>query len=79
MLVVANTGSTIPQDELNSIFDRFYKVDKSRGTDRTGTGLGLYLVKTIISLHRGNITVKSVEGQYCEFIVTLSDKSDIQD
>ncbi len=72
-LYIRNSGKGIPEKDLPLIFDRFYKVDKSRGTDRTGTGLGLYLVKTIVSLHRGNITVKSVEGQYSEFIVTLSD------
>lgn len=75
---IRNSGKGIPEEELPLIFDRFYKVDKSRGTDRTGTGLGLYLVKTIVSLHRGTITVKSVEGQYCEFIVTLSDIKDTQ-
>ncbi|MBR2152004.1 MAG: HAMP domain-containing histidine kinase [Clostridia bacterium] len=76
---IRNSGKGIPEEELPHIFDRFYKVDKSRGTDRTGTGLGLYLVKTLVSLHRGTITVKSVEGQYCEFIVTLSDKTDTED
>ncbi len=75
---IRNSGEGIPEEELPLIFDRFYKVDKSRGTDRKGTGLGLYLVKTIVSLHRGTITVKSVEGQYCEFIVTLSDNANIE-
>ena len=75
---IRNSGKGIPEEELPLIFDRFYKVDKSRGTDRTGTGLGLYLVKTIVSLHRGTITVKSVEGQYCEFIVTLADINNTQ-
>ncbi len=70
---IKNSGVGIPEKELPQIFDRFYKVDKSRGTDRTGTGLGLYLVKTIISLHRGTITVKSMEGKYSEFVVTLMD------
>lgn len=73
---IKNSGDGIPENELPQIFDRFYKVDKSRGTDRTGTGLGLYLVKTIVSLHRGTITVKSTEGQYSEFVVTLSDRPD---
>jgi len=71
---IRNSGNGIPEKELPQIFDRFYKVDKSRGTDKIGTGLGLYLVKTIISLHRGTITVKSVEGKYSEFVVSLWDR-----
>ena len=53
------------------MFDRFYKSDKSRGLDRTGTGLGLYIVKTIIDSHGEEIWVNSVYGEYCEFVFTL--------
>ena len=49
------------------IFDRFYKTDKSRSKDKTGMGLGLYIVRTIIRLHGGEITVSSVENEYCQF------------
>ena len=68
---VYNEGQGILKDELSLVFDRFYKSDKSRGLDRTGTGLGLYIVKTIIDSHGEEIWVNSVYGEYCEFVFTL--------
>ena len=68
---ITNTGEGIPEKDLPYIFDRFYKVDKSRGADNKGTGLGLYLVRTILSMLDGQITVKSKEGEYCEFIISM--------
>lgn len=62
-----NSGAGIPADEIGMIFDRFYKTDKSRSKDKTGMGLGLYIVKTIIKLHGGEITVSSIENEYCQF------------
>lgn len=64
---VWNTGMGIPARELPRIFERFYKTDKSRGLDKNGVGLGLYIVQNVIQLHRGEITVRSAEGQYCAF------------
>ena len=61
----------IPEKDLPYVFDRFYKVDKSRGADNKGTGLGLFLVKTILAMLDGSITVKSKEGEYCEFTVSM--------
>lgn len=49
------------------IFERFYKTDKSRSRDKNGMGLGLYIVRTILKLHGGDISVSSVVGQYCRF------------
>lgn len=72
-LTIRNSGKGIPKKDLPHVFERFYKADKSRGTDKSGSGLGLYLVKTIISLHGGQITVRSVEGEYCEFAFTLEE------
>ena len=69
--IVRNTGGGIPAAEMPHIFERFYKSDRSRGLDKTGTGLGLYIVKTVIDLHGGEITVRSVEGEYCEFAFWL--------
>lgn len=66
-----NTGEGIEGDHLPFVFDRFYKVDQSRGADKNSLGLGLYLVKTIVSLHRGQITVRSAKGAFCEFEITL--------
>ena len=64
---VRNSGPGIPADEVSLIFDRFYKTDKSRSKDKTGMGLGLYIVRTIIRLHGGEITASSVENEYCQF------------
>ena len=58
-LVVSNSGSCIPQDELNSIFERFYKVDKSRGLDSSSFGLGLHIVRSIVEMHGGSISAES--------------------
>ncbi len=74
--MVRNTGAGIPATELPHIFDRFYKSDRSRSLDKTGTGLGLYIVKTLIDLHHGEITVSSREQEYCEFVFWLPDVSD---
>ena len=68
---VYNEGDGIPEEELPFVFDRFYKSDRSRGLDKTGVGLGLYIAKTILDAHGQDISVHSVFGQYCEFIFTL--------
>lgn len=68
---VKNQGETIPPDELNMIFDRFHKSDRSRSIDKEGVGLGLYIVKTILNNHKENITVTSKDG-VTEFIFTLT-------
>jgi signal transduction histidine kinase len=61
-IAVANTGETIPEQELQLIFDRFHKTDKSRSMDKDGVGLGLYIVRTILAGHNEDITVTSVDG-----------------
>ncbi len=68
---VFNEGIGIPAEELPFVFERFYKSDKSRGLDKTGVGLGLYIAKTIIDAHEEEIWVKSVYGENCEFVFTL--------
>ena len=67
---VADTGQTIPPQELPLIFDRFHKTDKSRSADREGVGLGLYIVRTILSSIGEDITVTS-ENDRTEFRFTL--------
>ncbi len=64
---IRNSGHGIEPDEIRMIFDRFYKTDKSRSQDKNGMGLGLYIVKTIVHLHGGEITVSSIVDQYTEF------------
>jgi signal transduction histidine kinase len=67
---VRNTGETISEQDLPHIFERFHKSDKSRSLNRDGIGLGLYIVKTIISSYGEDIYIKSHDGQ-TEFIFTL--------
>lgn len=68
---IRNSGMGIPGEEIDKIFERFYKIDKSRSYDVKGAGMGLYIVKTIIELHGGNIVARSEQGQYAEFIFQL--------
>ena len=67
---ISNTGSGISEENLPLIFDRFYKVDKSRGIDKNGAGLGLFIVKSIITMHGEDISVSSANG-LTEFRFTL--------
>lgn len=69
---IRNTGAGIPEEEIPHIFERFYKSDRSRGLDKTGTGLGLYIVKTILDKHGESISVESAVGSYTEFCFGLS-------
>jgi len=64
---IRNTGEGINKVDLPHIFDRFFKSDKSRSAVKDSTGLGLFIVKTIIDIHGGKISVKSVPNQYTEF------------
>ncbi len=59
---IKNFGKDIPAEELPYIFDRFHKADKSRGRDKVGLGLGLYIVKTIINQHNGDVGASSEDG-----------------
>ena len=70
-LEIKNSGHGIAPDELVHIFERFYKTDKSRSQDKNGMGLGLYIVKTIMHLHGGDITAESVVDEYCSFTLWL--------
>jgi len=72
---VGNTGDGIPSEQLPRIFERFYKVDSSRSYDKKGAGLGLYLVKTLVELHGGQVNVSSTEGEYTQFSFSLPKKN----
>ncbi len=69
--IITNTGIGIPENELPFVFERFYKGDKSRSAVKNSTGLGLYIVKTIISAHKGKISVKSRQNEFTAFKVVL--------
>ncbi len=68
---VKNSGEGIGKEEATHVFDRFYKTDKSRSLDKSGVGLGLSIVRSVINMHTGEILVRSVEGEYCEFLFSL--------
>ncbi|MGN1194196.1 MAG: ATP-binding protein [Acutalibacteraceae bacterium] len=70
---IRNTGTGVSDEEISRIFERFYKVDKSRSYDIKGVGLGLYIVKTIINMHDGEITARSENGKYIEFCFEIPD------
>lgn len=72
---VKDFGEGIPKENLDKIWDRFYKTDISRGRDKKGTGLGLSIVKEIILAHHQNINVISTVGAGTEFVFTLSRKA----
>ncbi len=69
---VYNEGAGIAAEDIPHIFDRFYKSDKSRGLDKTGVGLGLYICKTIMDNLGETISVNSRQNEYCEFVITLT-------
>lgn len=66
-VAIRNSGPGVSEEEISRIFERFYKVDKSRSFDTKGVGLGLYIVKTIINMHDGEIKATSKQGEYTEF------------
>lgn len=68
---VFNEGEGIASEDLPYVFDRFYKSDRSRGLDKTGVGLGLYISRTIIEAHGERIRVDSEHGKWCRFTFTL--------
>ncbi|MBP1580944.1 MAG: HAMP domain-containing histidine kinase, partial [Oscillospiraceae bacterium] len=68
---VKNSGEGISKEEISKVFERFYKTDRSRSQDKSGVGLGLNIVRSIIKLHQGEVIVRSTEGQFCEFTFTL--------
>ena len=70
-LSVVDQGIGIPTDELERIFERFYRVDPARHRSTGGTGLGLSIVKHVAATHGGEIRVWSVEGQGSTFTLTL--------
>ena len=70
VLTVHNTGTPIPPDRLPHIFERFYRVDKSRSKEIGGTGLGLSIVKHGVSCLGAKISVDSIQDEGSTFTVT---------
>ncbi len=68
---VMDSGLGIPADSLDHIYERFYRVDKSRSREIGGTGLGLAIARNAVLMHRGSIDVKSTVGEGTTFIVRI--------
>lgn len=71
LITVADNGVGMEKEELDIIWDRFYKSDKSRGKDKLGTGLGLAIVKNLVNEHGQDIWVESEVGKGTTFYFTL--------
>ena len=71
LISVYNEGQGIAEADLPYVFERFYKSDKSRGLNKNGVGLGLYISKTIVEAHGESIWVESEAGKNCCFSFTL--------
>ena len=71
LVSIYNEGQGIHNEDIGYIFERFYKSDKSRGLDKSGVGLGLYISKTIIDAHEEEIWVESEQGKNCTFSFTI--------
>jgi signal transduction histidine kinase len=70
-ITVEDTGIGMAEAELDKIYERFYRVDKSRSREIGGTGLGLSITRSAILLHHGKIDVTSEEGEGTTFTVTI--------
>ena len=71
---VIDNGIGIPEDEIPKVFERFYRVDKSRTREMGGTGLGLPIAKEILSQNEGKIDIKSEFGKGTEVVIRIPTK-----
>jgi two-component system phosphate regulon sensor histidine kinase PhoR len=70
-VIVEDNGEGIPNQHLERLFERFYRVDRARSRDMGGTGLGLAIVKHLALLHGGEVTVASELGKGTKFTIHL--------
>lgn len=77
VLTVKDTGIGIPEESRERIFERFYRIDKSRSKEVGGTGLGLSIVKHGVLIHNGKIEVNSEPGKGTEFVVTIPNEQEV--
>lgn len=73
LITVSNSGERIPEEELNRLFDRFYQADNTAGKQYGGSGIGLSLVKELVVLHGGSVSVESKRGNGSQFCVILKE------
>lgn len=71
---IKDNGVGIKEDEVENIFEKFYRVKNDSSLKIKGSGLGLYLVKYFIELHHGKINVESKFGEYTKFVVQLKNE-----
>ncbi|MCM3618638.1 HAMP domain-containing histidine kinase [Sutcliffiella horikoshii] len=69
---IKDYGIGVPQEDLQKIFDRFYRVDKARSREKGGQGLGLSIAKRMVDNYNGSIVADSVEGEWTMITVTLN-------
>ena len=77
VITVSDSGMGIPEESINRIYDRFYRVDKSHSREIGGTGLGLAITRNAILLHRGAIKASSILGEGTTFTVKIPLRQDI--
>src|SRR5213595_1187093 len=75
-IAVSDDGPGIPEEDLSRVFERFYRVDKSRARDPGGTGLGLAIVKHLVELHNGEVKAENRQPAGAKVSVTLPTQAD---
>ena len=68
---VSDTGAGIPEEMREKVFERFFRLDKSRSKETGGTGLGLAIVKHAVQYHHGTICVEGAQGEGATFVLRL--------
>ena len=68
---VSDTGAGIPEEMREKVFERFFRLDKSRSKETGGTGLGLAIVKHAVQYHHGTICVEGAQGEGTTFVLRL--------
>jgi signal transduction histidine kinase len=75
-VAVSDEGPGVPEEDLSRIFERFYRVDKSRARDPGGTGLGLAIVKHLVELHDGRVRAENRSEGGARFTIALKVKAE---